>query len=108
MPLSARPLEARRGDPSSPLFDGEAFKDLLEDDDEDAGKRGIRCPLCGWTPRPESRWTCSCRHSWNTFDTRGRCPSCHHQWLDTQCLACGAWSPHEDWYFDEPDGGSPA
>ena len=29
------------------------------------------------------------------------------QWHDTQCLSCGAWSPHEQWYFDEPEEGAP-
>jgi hypothetical protein len=107
MEARVRPIEARR-DPASPLFDGDDFEDLLDeiDDDEDAGKRGIRCPRCAWTPRPGDRWMCLCLHSWNTFDTRGRCPSCGQQWLDTQCLSCGAWSPHKAWYVDEPEGGS--
>ncbi len=98
----ARPIEARR-DPASPTLDDGALNDLLEDDVEDAGKSGIRCPHCAWAPRSGDRWMCMCGHSWNTFDTRGRCPSCGQQWLDTQCLSCGAWSPHEDWYFDEPE-----
>lgn len=42
-----------------------------------------------------------CRHSWNTFDTRGVCPACVHVWESTQCLACGQMSPHEAWYHDE-------
>jgi len=58
----------------------------------------IRCPKCGWTPRREDRWMCTCGHSWNTFDTGGVCPGCLHQWKETQCLSCGRWSPHSDWY----------
>jgi hypothetical protein len=28
----------------------------------------IRCPLCGWSPRKDDRWSCTCRHEWNTFE----------------------------------------
>ena len=62
-----------------------------------AGPR-IRCPLCTWSPDESARWTCKCLHCWNTFDTGGICPACLHQWTSTQCLACGGWSPHSDWY----------
>jgi len=58
----------------------------------------IRCPKCGWTPRPEDRWRCSCGHSWNTFDTGGVCPRCRYQWKITKCLRCKEWSAHSDWY----------
>ena len=60
----------------------------------------IRCPLCRWTPRTEDRWSCSCGHEWNTFDTGGICPACLHQWSTTQCLSCKGWSPHSDWYAE--------
>ena len=61
---------------------------------------GIRCPRCGWRPTASSRWQClqPCFHVWNTFDTRGHCPGCGYQWLQTQCLACHVMSPHEEWY----------
>lgn len=73
----------------------------------------IRCPKCGWQPNRESRWVCApcgapewyehgCFHSWNTFETRGRCPGCGHQWQWTACHACGQWSRHEEWYIQEP------
>ena len=91
----------RRSD--DPKLDDERFKDLLADDDEKSGGGGIRCPRCGWQPRSGDRWMCICGHAWHTFDTRGRCPMCSHQWLDTQCLACGAWSPHDAWYTDQED-----
>lgn len=69
-------------------------------DTERTGPSGprIRCPLCGWTPGPDDRWSCACGHVWNTFDTGGVCPGCLHQWTSTQCLACLRWSPHSDWY----------
>ncbi len=62
------------------------------------GEGRIRCPKCGWSPRREDRWMCSCRHVWNTFDTGGVCPACLKQWTETCCLACHKWSPHSDWY----------
>src|SRR5438477_1575418 len=24
----------------------------------------IRCPLCGWSPRKDDHWSCSCGHQW--------------------------------------------
>ena len=69
-------------------------------DKDDTGPVGprIRCPLCRWSPRPQDRWSCTCGETWNTFDTGGICPGCMHQWTSTQCLQCGRWSPHSDWY----------
>ncbi len=58
----------------------------------------IHCPKCDWEPAEHSRWGCTCGHSWNTFDTGGRCPNCKKVWEDTQCLSCKQWSPHLDWY----------
>src|SRR5438876_10015029 len=60
----------------------------------------LRCPLCGWSPRKNDHWSCSCGHEWNTFDTGGVCPVCLHQWTSTQCLSCTRWSPHSDWYTE--------
>ncbi|HTS65134.1 MAG TPA: hypothetical protein VMH28_24090 [Candidatus Acidoferrales bacterium] len=62
------------------------------------GEPRIRCPKCGWSPRAEDRWGCTCGHAWNTFDTGGVCPGCMYQWKVTQCLRCGEFSPHSDWY----------
>jgi len=69
----------------------------VERDHDSSGSR-IRCPLCGWSPRKEDKWLCTCGKQWNTFDTRGVCPACMHQWTETQCLSCSRWSPHSDWY----------
>lgn len=68
------------------------------------GRRRIRCPRCGWEPGREDLWSCVCGHAWNTFDTAGLCPGCGRQWTDTQCLRCHEWSPHREWYVEEPDG----
>ena len=51
----------------------------------------IRCPLCGWSPRKDYVWSCTCGHDWNTFDTGGVCPACLHRWTSTQWLKCGGW-----------------
>jgi hypothetical protein len=78
---------------------------LTKKDPSNTTPRGgkIRCPKCAWEPRREDRWYCNpgCGHTWNTFDTRGACPSCGKQWHETVCLRCGAWSRHEDWYVSE-------
>ncbi len=83
---------------------GPADPSLLDRILDDAGlgrrNRRIRCPRCGWVPRRDSRWWCPhpCGTSWNTFETRGRCPGCGKQWEHTACLACHQWSRHADWY----------
>ena len=69
----------------------------------------IRCPACNWEPDKRSLWFCvpmgppenfanGCGHGWHTFDTRGQCPNCKHQWRHTTCLRCHVTSPHDDWY----------
>ena len=79
--------------------------DVVPRDEREAGTGRIRCPRCGWTPRVTDLWMCRCGCSWNTFETRGKCPDCATQWQQTQCLSCHQWSPHEDWHAEEPTGG---
>jgi len=64
---------------------------------------GIRCPICGWRPQKHDAWRCDpgCGNVWNTFETRGRCPDCGKQWIETACLHCGEWSLHESWYEEK-------
>jgi hypothetical protein len=73
------------------------------------GRPRIRCPICVWEPKKRDKWACAamgapehfaggCGKVWHTFDTRGRCPGCTHQWQHTTCLRCNATSVHEDWY----------
>ena len=61
----------------------------------------ICCPKCGWVPVQEARWGCECGHVWNTFETRGLCPACQHQWEVTLCYGCHEISRHSDWYPQE-------
>jgi len=44
-PYSPHEIEESRLDPSGPR---------------------IRCPLCGWSPRKDDFWSCTCGHIWNT------------------------------------------
>jgi hypothetical protein len=61
---------------------------------------GIACPHCAYRPAPFDRWICEadCHTVWNTFWTRGLCPTCCKLWNTTQCPACGTISPHQRWY----------
>lgn len=88
------------------------FRERIEAVENSGEFEKIRCPLCRWQPTAGSRWYCSdsdapeyfyggCDTCWNTFETRGKCPGCAHQWRYTSCLACWQFSPHEDWYVKE-------
>src|SRR5688500_287017 len=83
--------------------------DISTDLETRKGFSRIRCPLCDWSPTASSLWACQsygtpepffggCGAMWNTFQTRGRCPVCEHQWRWTSCHRCLRWSLHEDWY----------
>ena len=84
--------------------------DTADQEKDGDGTFRIRCPLCFWQPSASSRWTCQCGGGtpeppfdacgtvWNTFDTRGKCPGCAHQWIWTTCLHCQVSSRHEEWY----------
>ena len=78
--------------------DPDVLKQVLDSAGLSGRPRRIRCPLCQWQPRKRDRWQCRCGTVWNTFDTRGLCPRCQHQWTQTMCLACHRWSEHEHWY----------
>ncbi len=49
--------------------------DLEQDKTHEPSGPRIRCPLCGWSPRKEDEWFCTCGNEWNTFDTGGRVSS---------------------------------
>jgi hypothetical protein len=65
----------------------------------------VECPKCEWQPDGKIYWKCSCGHSWNTFETRAKCPACNKQWETTRCPGCGKSTPHEEWYIDESKPG---
>ena len=88
-------------------------KTIAFDKEKDYFSR-IRCPLCKWQPQSSDYWMCAdsgypeyfdgaCGTVWNTFETRGLCPGCNHQWRWTSCLSCYDSSLHEDWYADKTD-----
>jgi hypothetical protein len=94
------PTSPRGRSPSARIFGMATVLDPETTESIEPGTGGpfIRCPKCGWTPRAEDRWRCSCGHTWNTFDTGGVCPGCRYQWKITKCLRCKEWSAHSDWY----------
>ncbi len=94
------------------LLPKDVAEKVAESDEAVTDFSRIRCPLCRWQPQKSSRWWCAdtdfpeyfyaaCGASWNTFETRGRCPVCAHKWRWTTCLRCGENSLHEDWYVEE-------
>jgi hypothetical protein len=87
----------------------EILKKASQEEAEITDFSRIRCPKCLWQPKKSSRWYCAdsdfpeyfynaCYTAFNTFETRGVCPVCRHQWRWTSCLQCAGWSLHEDWY----------
>ena len=92
----------------------EILKKAFEKESEETDFSRIRCPKCLWQPKKSSRWYCAdcaypeyffaaCYTAFNTFSTRGVCPTCRHRWRWTSCLRCAGWSLHEDWYEKEKD-----
>jgi hypothetical protein len=49
-------------------------RELEEERNQDSSGPRIRCPLCGWSPRKEDKWFCTCGNEWNTFDTAASAP----------------------------------
>lgn len=103
-------LALRKPMPATDLVDR-----ILERTDDDTPEfLRIRCPHCDWEPDSTALWCCAaraeppehhrgCGTSWHTFDTRGRCPGCDHQWAWTACLRCSRWARHDDWYVSEAE-----
>jgi hypothetical protein len=63
--------------------------------------RLIRCPKCLFQPPADHCWICKCDHVWNTFETAGRCPSCHVNWVSVVCPCCSELSDRQRWYAPE-------
>ena len=72
-------------------------RELEEEKSLDLPGPRIRCPLCGWSPRKEDKWFCTCGHEWNTFDTGGVRPAFINGLKLSAYLAADG-SPHSDWY----------
>jgi len=60
----------------------------------------IYCPKCKWEPPRAALWECLevCGCLFDTFETGGTCPECHEKFEHTQCIMCGQFSPHREWY----------
>ena len=44
-------------------------RELEKDKSHHSSGSRIRCPLCGWSPRKEDKWFCTCGYEWNTFES---------------------------------------
>src|ERR1700732_1750370 len=56
----------------SPVADNPVIvPDREAEEGKNPGTPRIRCPRCGWSPRKDDRWFCTCGHEWHTFDTGG-------------------------------------
>jgi hypothetical protein len=66
-----------------------------------AGRPDISCPACAFSPPKGLQWMCypdGCGGTFDTFETRARCPHCQAQFAWTQCPVCGCTSSHQAWY----------
>jgi len=62
---------------------------------------GFACPSCRTAPPMGAYWTCGkCGQPFDTFATRGVCPHCAAQYLQTMCLDCQEQRPMNDWVVD--------
>jgi hypothetical protein len=79
-------------------------KSVVSDRELEAGKNQdssgsrIRCSLWRLVAREGRQMVLRVRARVEHVDTGGVCPTCLHQWTETQCLSCSRWSPHSDWY----------
>ncbi len=64
-------------------------------------REGFACPGCRTAPPVGARWKCGhCGQPFDTFQTRGVCPSCGTQYATTMCLHCKEQHPMNDWIVD--------
>ena len=62
---------------------------------------GFACPSCRTAPPVGAYWKCGkCEQPFDTFETRGVCPHCAAQYLNTMCLDCQEQRPMSDWIVD--------
>ena len=96
--------EAKREEAPPEVPGGEPGTDAVLDK-AGLGGGGIRCPRCAWRPRAEDRWSCTCGHAWNTFDTRGRVPGVLPPVDGNPVPPLPPLLPHEAWYAGEQRDG---
>lgn len=59
---------------------------------------GVACPACHAAPRVGKFWSCGhCHTTFDTFETRARCPACGASFDSTRCLNCGVSHPIDYW-----------
>jgi Zn-dependent protease len=61
------------------------------------------CPACLEAPPKGPFWRCEeCGHYFDTFDSRGMCPSCGMWYLQTRCIHCGQSNHIDRWLAYRP------
>ena len=66
--------------------------------DHAAVRFGFSCPACHTAPRVGKFWGCGhCHTTFDTFETRARCPTCGATFQTTRCPSCGVSFPLTDW-----------
>jgi Zn-dependent protease len=61
-------------------------------------RAGFACPSCKVAPPLGALWRCSkCSQSFDTFETRGKCPGCEAQYPITMCGECRRQYPMQEW-----------
>jgi Peptidase family M50 len=62
---------------------------------------GFACPSCRTAPPVGPFWKCgACGQNFDTFETRGVCPNCAHEFPVTMCLDCGEQHAMTEWAAD--------
>jgi Zn-dependent protease len=61
-------------------------------------RAGFACPSCKTPPPLGALWRCSkCSQAFDTFEARGKCPSCEAQYPITMCGECRRQYPMQQW-----------
>ncbi|MGL4554542.1 MAG: site-2 protease family protein [Gemmataceae bacterium] len=67
---------------------------------------GCACPACHAAPPAGPFWSCDeCQARFDTFDTRGKCPSCGAWFLRTACPHCRETHHIDRWFAYRPGVG---
>jgi len=61
-------------------------------------REGFACPACKAAPPIGDVWGCGrCGNRFDTFQSKGICPSCGAQFPTTLCMECGVAHPMSEW-----------